>query len=365
MKTTWGVALGTIMAWGGVAAAQDAPVEEAPPPPPPSTLAPTITGFIDGTYNYNLMDPNGGLTPFHSYTAPHNTFLLNSAHLAIGGHDDAVTYNIEIDAGTDAALNSFAYGGSLFDIQEAWVHYVHPESKAGLKAGKFVTYNGIEVVENTANPTISRGFLFGLAEPVSHIGAVGTYQINDQLDVAAGMISGWDLLVDNNNLKTIIAKLGYTSDQLGLTVSAYAGPEQAGNNDDWRTTLDATAVIKLDKLDLWIQGNFGRESFGDTDAMWFGAGVQPVFRLNELLSLGARAEVFIDGDGARTGVPLPDGVTLINVSVAPAYLIADNLTLRAELRVDVATEDVYNDRAGDPTGMQLIGLTEVLYTFGM
>ncbi len=363
MKTTWGVALGTIMACGGVAAAQDAPVEEAPA----ATLSPTITGHLDGTYNYNLMDPNGGLTAFHSYTAPHNTFLLNLAHVAIGGHDDAVTYNIELDAGSDAAFNSGLYGGALFDVQEAWVHYIHPESKVGLKAGKFVTYNGIEVIENTANPTVSRGFLFGLAEPTTHIGAVGTFQINDQLDVAAGLVNGWDVFRDNNSLKTIVAKLGFTNDQVGLTVSAFAGPEQAGNNDDWRTTLDATAVIKLDKVDLWLQGNFGRETFddGDTSATWFGAGVQPVFHLNELLTLGARAEVFVDGDGARTGVPLPDGVTLINVSVAPAYLIADNLTLRAELRVDVATEDVYNDRGGDPTGMQLIGLTEVLYTFGM
>jgi len=348
MKTTWGVAFGSVVGLCGVASADSM----------------TVGGHIDGTYNYNLMDPNGGVSRFHAYTAKHNSFLLNLAHLAITGSSDEVTYAVEFDAGTDAAVNSGAYGGSLFDVQEAWVAYSHADNGLGFKAGKFVTYNGIEVIENTANPTISRGFLFTLAEPATHVGVVGTYVINDTLDVAAGAVSGWDLLVDNNSLKTFIAKLGITTDKALAAISAFAGPEQAGNNEDWRITLDATAVIKLNKIDLWLQGNFGTETFGDESASWFGLGVQPVFAVNDELSVGVRAEVFSDPDGARTGVALPDGVTLINISAAPAYKLTEQLTMRAELRLDLGTEDVYNDRSGGPAGRQMILLTEVLYAFG-
>ena len=39
-----------------------------------------------------------------------------------------------------------------------------------LTGGKFVTYEGIEVIEGPVNPTLTRGFLFGLAEAIGHVG---------------------------------------------------------------------------------------------------------------------------------------------------------------------------------------------------
>ncbi len=322
-----------------------------------------LSGHVAATYNYNLMKPAGGVTPFHSYTAPHNTFLLNQAHLAVTGSDDKFAYAVEIDAGTDAFLNTYLspVGPSYFDIQEAYVSYT-AASGLGFKAGKFVTYNGIEVIESPANPTISRGFLFGLAEPATNVGALGTYKISDTLDVALGAVSGWDLIVDNNDNKTIVAKLGVTKEKLGLVISSYAGKET--NNTDWRATLDATAVIKMAKMDLWLQANVGFEegvaAMGE-DGMWMGFGVQPVMRIDDKLSLCGRVEAFLDGDGARTGAEQ----TLINVSVAPAYKVHERVTIRAEARLDFSSEDVFqsDDATADPGAMQVIGLTEAAVTF--
>lgn len=350
MKTL-GISIVSLVGLGGVAAADG--------------LSPAITGHLDGTYNYNLLDPAGGTTLLHSYTAPHNTFLLNAAHVSFSGKDETVAYNIELDAGSDAAFNSFTYGSNFIDVQEAWVSYAH-DSGLGMKAGKFVTTMGIEVIENTANPTISRGFLFGLAEPATHVGAMATYVINDTFDVAVGAINGWDLVVDNNSFKSIVAKVGITTDKALATISAIAGPEQPGNKDDWRIAVDATAVVDLDPVALWLQGNFGRETFmdGDTSTTWMGFGVQPVITFDDKLSLGLRGEVFIDGDGAtRTGTGLMDGVTVINGSVCPGYKLADDLTLRLEGRLDFATEDIYADVGGDVGAMQIVALTEVLYSF--
>src|SRR5688500_5962825 len=194
------------------------PVGAPPPPdPPPETvsepapeeaatpsLAPTISGFIDGTYNYNFNHPAAGVTPYHTYTAPHHSFLLNAAHLALTGGDGKLSYALEIDAGTDAFVNTL---DDDFDVQEAWAAYT-TDLGLGFKVGKFVTFNGIEVIESGANPTISRGFLFGLAEPFTHVGALVTYKISDQLDVAAGAVNGWDVMVDNNSTKTMVGKLG-------------------------------------------------------------------------------------------------------------------------------------------------------------
>src|SRR5689334_3866063 len=89
----------------------------APPPadPPPEavtatdtaepeatpSLTPTLSGFIDGTYNYNFNHPAAGVTPFHTYTAEHHSFLLNAAHVALTGGDGKMAYAVEIDAGSD------------------------------------------------------------------------------------------------------------------------------------------------------------------------------------------------------------------------------------------------------------------------
>lgn len=336
---------------------QPDPASEPAPDESTTSLAPTISGFIDGTYNYNFNHPAAGVTPFHTYTAPHHSFLLNAAHLALTGSDGQLSYAVEIDAGTDAFVNTL---DDDFDVQEAWAAYT-TDMGLGFKVGKFVTLNGIEVIESGSNPTISRGFLFGLAEPFTHVGGLVTYKISDTLDVAAGLVNGWDVMVDNNSLKTMVGKFGLTLDQVLLVLSAYTGPEQPLNNDDWRTTFDLTGVVKLGTIDIWFQANIGTEenAAADGSAVWTGLGVQPVIRINEQLSVGARAEVFSDNDGARTAVDQ----TLFNLSAAPAFAVTKNLILRAEGRVDVSSEDVYVDTDGEASSVQLIALTEALLVF--
>jgi hypothetical protein len=334
------------------------PAEKPAENAPASSLAPKIAGSIDLTYNYNTLKPMDDATLFHAYHGQHDTFLLNAAHLAVTGSNDSLSYAVEVDLGSDAQVDS---GDDDVDVQEAWVSYVSPGG-LGFKAGKFVTYQGIEVIESGGNPTISRGLLFGLAEPFTHVGAVVTYKVNDKIDVAGGVLNGWDLVADNNHGKTFVAKLGYTGDGALLTASAYAGPEQPDNSDDWRFSGDVTGMVKLGTIDLWAQVNAGSEQGAGPDgdsAAWFGAGVQPVFHVSDAFAVGARGEVFRDADGARTGVE----ETIINLTATPAYTVATGLVLRAELTMDISSEDVFVDDEGDAHGTQVLALGEVLYSF--
>jgi len=343
-------------------AAAEAPAEE-------EAAAPTFTlsGFVNTTYNYNLNRPASGTNGFFSYNAQHNSLLLNAAHLVVSGSPtENLSWTVELDFGADARVNTYAQVlgfdamgtpitlPQFFDVQEAYG--VYKSGKLGLKVGKFVTYQGIEVIESPLNPTISRGYLFGLAEAFYHTGAVVMYQASDKLDVHVGVIQGWDVLYDTNRGKMGVVKVGITpNDKAAATVSAYVGPDLAGNDDDVRISLDATAVIKPSpKLDLWVQGNFGNEA----DSSWFGFGVQPVFRLGDALALGARAEFFKD-DGARTG----GENQLINVSVAPSYTIAPGVVVRAEARVDIADTDRFDDADGEPKSNQIVALADATISF--
>ncbi|MBI2505700.1 MAG: porin [Candidatus Latescibacteria bacterium] len=330
--------------------------------------SPALSGFIDATYNRNLQSGDSGPTTnqHHSFDAQANSFLLNAVHLAAtGSSGEELSYAIEVDMGTDAAaINSGGLGtGDEMDLQEAYVTYRKPDSKLGFKAGKFVTYNGIEVIESGANPTVTRGYLFGLAEPYTHTGIVATYQLSQALDVHLGAVNGWDLFVDNNTRPTGVVKLGYSGgDPLALTVSAYLGPEQAGNTDDSRMSVDATGVSKSVKnLDLWFQVNYGSEAkvAAGEDASWLGFGLQPLYHFSEKTCLGVRYEYFKDSDGARSGTTQ----ALQNISIAPAYYLTKSLLSRLEVRADMSDEDVFTDSDGEATGQQLQVAAEMIYSF--
>ena len=350
-----------------VAATPAETVTEEAEPKPGALAVPKISGFVDATYNYNMRDPMSGITPYHAYTAQHDTVLLNAAHLALTGTgaEEAIAYAIEVDIGSDASVTSGS--DDDVDLQEAYVAYTS-KMGLGLKAGKFVTFSGIEVIESPANPTISRGFLFGLAEPFTHAGVLLTYKITPELDAAVGMVNGWDVVKDNNDGKTLAAKVGYTTASYLATLSGYAGPEQPADGeldpDNVRYMGDLTGMVKIGPVDLWAQVNAGAEEGASAvmegeDARWVGAGLQPVWHLLEKLALGARAEVFSDRQGARTGVPQ----NLYNLTLAPALTIVTGFVVRGELRYDHSNKLVYEDDEAVTHQDQVIALTEASYSF--
>jgi len=351
-----------------------APVADPPPAAPaaPAAVAkpPAISGFVDTTYNYNFNRPASGVNGTFFYSARHNNFALNAAHVAITGEvDPGLSYTIDIDGGTDAVVNTSNFnpmGTDTYklDVQEAYGMYKH--DKVGLRVGKFATFNGIEVIESGSNPTASRGYLYGFAEPVTNTGVEVFYQATDKVDVHLGVVNGWDVIADNNRGKTILAKVGIipNADSL-VTISAYAGPEQTNNDDNWRETIDVTALVKFGALDLNLQANFGREDKASaveagSDAVWYGAGIQPLFHASDKLTVGGRVELFKDNDGARTGAKRQ----LVNITVTPGYLISPHLLVRADARIDISDDDVlFLDSNGEGKKNQIVVLGEAIASF--
>ena len=351
-----------------------APAGDAPAAPatPATAKPPAISGFVDTTYNYNFNRPASGINGAFSYDARHNSFALNAAHISLTGEPEpGLSYTIDLDAGTDAVINTSNFNAMgtdtyRFDVQEAYGVYKHEQF--GIRVGKFATFNGIEVIESGSNPTVSRGYLYGLAEPVTNTGAEVFYQATDKVDVHLGVVNGWDVMADNNRGKTILAKVGIVPDANSLvTISGYAGPEQQANDSDWRETIDVTALVKVGKIDLNLQGNLGREDKAvpgtapgtRANAVWYGAGVQPLFHVSDQFTVGGRAEFFKDNDGARTGT----AVQLVNVTVTPGYLLTPHFLLRADARIDIADNDFFIDNTGALTKTQVVVLGEAIASF--
>src|SRR3954468_15999015 len=111
---------------------------------------PTMSGFVETTYNYNFNGPTSDTNQGHSFDNQANTFALNNAQLLIQGNprgDKDVGYTLRVDYGTDATVIDPAASG-LVTVEEAYGTYLCPDTHIGLKVGKFVTYEGIEVIES-------------------------------------------------------------------------------------------------------------------------------------------------------------------------------------------------------------------------
>lgn len=333
---------------------------------PPDT-GPTFSGFVDTTYNWNTngADTNNG----HSFDAKANTFALNDGQLEVTGHpkgDPNITYMFKLDYGTDAAVLEGADASqtaSNVTVEEAWGSYMDPKSKFGLKVGKFVTFEGIEVIESGANPTITRGLLFSIVEPYTTTGALITYNPNDKWDAEFGLVNGWDLISDDNQSKTIDAHVGYSNgDPLALGLSLLYGPETSqaatlppGTSADGqnRLSVDLTGITKVIKnVDLNFQGNFGTEkkaSFVNpgSNAKWFGLGVQPVYHVNDKFTVGARLEWLDDKDGFWSHET--SATRMITVSVAPAYQVTPHFLARVEGRYDSANQELFTNKTSQVT----------------
>jgi hypothetical protein len=300
--------------------------------------APKITGFVEAGYHLLASEPDGqgSPVPLRIYDGPaRHSFLLHAAHLAVShSFNDEVNATIEMDAGSDAVITS---GGSLFDIQEAYLTY--KPSEFSLTAGKFVTYAGIEVIEGPLNPTFTRGYLFGLAEAFTHVGAKAHYT-TDMVDIGVGFINGWDQLVDINGAKMAMFKIGVTpNDTFSIAGSGYISlGSDEGDADRGLNSFDITGSVSLsDAFALWFQGNFGMQKDPsdviDESYNWFGLGVQPVYTADEF-SFGGRIEYFNDSDGARTGLGA-DKASLLNITLTPGYTLAEAFTVRFEYRMDL------------------------------
>jgi len=309
----------------------------------------SVSGFIETSLTANLANPPTvdskgnprAANAYFPYFGQPLSFHLGTVHVAASGSQGKASYTVEFDAGTVAKGNA---GGNLVDLQEAYVTYDFGGAK--VTAGKFVTFEGIEVVESPLNPVITHGLLFWLAEPVSHVGAYATIPIGRQFEARVGVVNGWDEWDDEATSKTILGRLSGNYGYLTWGLSGTYGKESGGT--DPRLSLDLTGVLTADRLTLNYQGNYGREMVDNEEMRWWGAGLQPVLALSEKVTLSARGELFKDDGGFRSGADQ----TLLSATGCVAYALTKTTKARCEFRLDRSNKEVFVDGEGNPTKSQ-------------
>ena len=359
-----------------------------------------MSGFVDTSASYNFSGPHALKNTLRTFDTESQSFLINNAELNISkpvSADSPLGFQTTLMLGTDAPVvgavtTGLGTGTEQFQLSQAYAEYLAPVGEGiDIKAGKFATMHGAEVIESVNDWNFSRSFLFGLAIPFTHTGVRVSYPWNKWLSTTVGMVNGWDVVKDNNAGKTLETAVAWTpNDKMSLTTNYMVGPEQpsvgggvcvaCGSNSHMRHLIDVVASYQpIDPLQLKANLDYAFEEKGvgiGKNASWVGLAGYARYTLTPWWALATRAEWFHDADGVRTafrtasptntfGVGALNGISgfdlnLWEMTLTNEFKINKHLIGRLEYRHDQASEKIFrNESVGrrpyqDTVGMEFI-----------
>ncbi len=330
-----------------------------------------LSGFVDTTYTYNFNTPKSPRTnTLRVFDTRANSVMLNNAELVLEkpvSVESPVGFRTDLDFGTDSEVvggvtTGLGTGDDEVDLQQAYVEYLAPVGNGlDVKAGKFVTLHGAEVIESKDNWNISRSLLFGFAIPFTHTGVRANYAWCDKFSTVVGVNNGWDVVDDNNEAKTV--ELGFTAiplEKVSVGSTYMLGAEQTGNNTNQRSLWDIVASYQpIEPLQLKLNYDYGWEDNAagfHNNAVWQGLAGYARYALNDQWALALRGEWFSDPDGVRTALGRT-GLKVYEWTATSEYQLNKHLLSRLEYRHDQANENVFlHDKSGQRPNQDTIAL---------
>lgn len=211
----------------------------------------TISGSVSASMNWNL-SPGGGdvggspgaYIPFQANKQ--DGFSLDVVRLTIAKPEDespwASGYDVDLMFGPDAvgynpSLSSYSGATSAtseFGIKQAYVTLRTPVGNGiDWKVGVFDTVVGYEVTDAGSDPNYTRSWGYAI-EPVEHTGILGSYKINDEWSVSAGVADTLSAGINTRNTES-----GYGSHQ----------------GSDWHKTWMGSLVYSAPSSWGWAAGS--------------------------------------------------------------------------------------------------------------
>lgn len=343
----------------------------------------TLGGWVDGGYTVttNGDSPNVPIAG-RVFDYKNNRVLFNQADIAIdrtidygkaatnhtidiGGHAE-IAYGADMglihssglwdSPGIPAGVGTGKYRSRVspenqFDLVQAYADVALPiGSGLRIRAGKFVTLLGYEVINPSGNPFYSHSYEFGFAIPFTQTGIMGEYKLSDDWLLDAGITRGWNQsLKDNNGDPDFLGALTWTpqgSDFLKkwkVIVNLSEGPQATHDNSDWWTVVDAQAIFTAtDKLTLAADLDYGDAPHAlgvGNSAEWYAIAGYAALTLNDNLTFNARGEYYGDSKsftiGTAGGQENLYEITLnLAIKPFPADAVGQNLVIRPEVRYD-------------------------------
>jgi hypothetical protein len=356
----------------------------------------SISGYLDTGWTLSTNHPSRPANiSLRYFDKDQNKLVFNGLNLTFDKpeKDWGVGFHLAGDFGrTGELLREATFWGrtlskeSSAELREAYLTTTIPVGEGiGVKGGLFVTPLGTEIIPSPGayNDNISRSFLFNLAVPFRHLGALFSYPFSKMISANAGVVTGWDDPRDNNHTPAFLGGITLTpTDTISFVSNVIAGeepiaaaPPSARNTARW-TISNVLTVKTFDPLNLSAEYTYGRQNKasagGTLDAVWQGFAAIASYGWTDRVTTALRGEVFHDRNGARIGGDLNNGrpnVTVGELTLTGSYKFTKMLLGRAEVRQDWSNRDVF--AVGDQTnrtshfgdGSQTTLALQLIYTF--
>jgi hypothetical protein len=380
-----------------------------------------IYGWIEGGYTYNHRHGGSGQNDATIFPGPFNTergnrFMMNQLVLRFEKQVDGKTFDVggmvELMYGSDANrihATGLGYNGSdatdnnspadsdavanidptwQFDIPQAYVDIGVPIGTGlRVRVGKFVTLLSYETIDPRTNPFYSHSYLFN-AVPFTHVGIMGDYKVNDNLEVQLGITRGWDIGTEDTNgcAIDVLGQIAYKfNNQLNAVFNFSVGPENglkngsSGSYSDsghYRVALDPIVYWQVTKaLKVAVEGLYvydgGRDGtvsdthhYGD---VWGAAGYV-AYTVNDMLTVNGRLEkehynVNFGGPGVSGNVY--EATLGVTITPLPKDQYLKGLSVRPEIRYDFtdSSNSPFQAHGGESYKDQLTFGADVIFQF--
>jgi len=225
----------------------------------------TISGYVDTAAQWNPgSDQNGNGGPhIPGYSFVNNDgFSLNAVDIAIDHPEDespwAAGYHVELMYGADSipAANNSVYPETLGfgSIRQAYLSLRTPVGNSGIdwKVGVFDTIIGYESTSDPSNPNYTRSYGYTI-EPTTHTGVLGTYKVNDEISIQAGIANTFN---DNASSFGLNGTTTYESQKTYMGAVALTAPSSWG----WLNGATLNAGV-VNGTDSFANGNGSETSW--------------------------------------------------------------------------------------------------------
>jgi len=369
-----------------------------------------VHALVATDYQYSFNRPGSHDVQLHVFDLNAPSFMINDAALFVTRQreDEPFGFMISFDFGETSQVVNGVDNQTIPSLREAYLTYKLPwlisttNKPITLKAGKFVTLLGYEVIKTATNfnPNIANSIQFGFGIPFTHTGLLADLPVLDMLTFDLGVVNGWDNITDNNNGATFLGGMGFAPvDMFSMYISGTYGPEQPNHSGaSQRGVLSANATLKaFDFLTFAADLTWGNETNIFLPATqnisvpgsgrvgtgyWTGLAGYIIWQATDKLQLVLRPELFNDPQGVRTGGQTTNNFggnpasgptassnaqkgagTVWAITPTVAYQLTDHILARAEYRYDRASRRYFDAENGIVRGTSNVILFEGLYAF--
>lgn len=304
-----------------------------------------VSGSVDAYFRANLTSSNVGSTGDYSAFNNDSGFSLGLANVTLSYEGEKVGFMADLAVGQRADL----YNGEGSIVNEAYMYW-NVSDKVTLQMGRFNNWMGYEELSSANNFHYTMSHMFTYTAR-NYNGLVARFDLGNDFGLGLGLMNPVNVIEGNqNNSGAYSIAAGVWKGKTSLSFAS----SQETSYIDFKTAFDVS-----ESFSVALNGHIADYEEGP-QAYQPGTGftsisAYPQLKSSESMSWGMRLEYIMFEDFAND-------VSVFTPTLTANYTVGA-LTIKPELRLDTASEDVFTDNDGAATAGLTAFTLGAVYSF--